>query len=143
VLDLGSGTPRHGVTASIPPSTAAVIALAKSWYALCTVAGDRPRPVSDVTQARTSRCVIASSGTAPNLGSTYSRNTISFRVRVLGRRLTVVAHHSSNQARNRTRPCAGSTQVPLSLAASISVRYRSASLRRVKLLARSRPVGSM
>jgi hypothetical protein len=43
----------------------------------------RPRPVSDVIQARTSRWVLASSGTAPNLGSTYSRNTISLRVRVL------------------------------------------------------------
>ena len=119
---MGSGTPRHGVTASIPPSTAAAIALAKSWYALYTVAGDRPRPVSEVTQARTSRWLIASSGTAPHLGSTYSRNTISLRARVFGRRLTVVAHHSSNQARKRTRPWAGSTQAPLSLAASTSVR---------------------
>jgi hypothetical protein len=86
---------------------------------------------------------MASKGTAPNRGRTYSRNTISLRVRVLGRRLTVVAHHSSNQAAKRTRPCAGSTQVPLSLAASISVRYFCASARRVKLLDRSRPVGSM
>jgi hypothetical protein len=70
--------------------------LANSWYALCTVAGARPLTVSDVTQARTSRWLIASKGTAPNLGRTYSRNTISLRVRVLGRRLTVMAHHSSN-----------------------------------------------
>jgi hypothetical protein len=54
--------------------------------------------------------VIASSGAAPNRGRTYSRNTISLRVRVLGRRLSVVAHHSSYQARKRTRSCAGSTQ---------------------------------
>jgi transposase len=57
-------------------------------------------------------------------------------------RPAVDAHHRSARSTNRVRPDRGSTQPPLSLAASFSSSHRSASTLRANTLPRIRPAGS-
>ena len=53
---------------------------------------------------------------------------------MLGRSAAVVANHRSAHSPNRSRPAAGSTHAPRSLAASFSVSHRSASTLRANTL---------
>ncbi len=66
----GSGTRRHGDRTMSPASTAASMALASNWYALWTVAGNRPDADRSATHWRTSSCSIDASERPANAGST-------------------------------------------------------------------------
>ncbi|MDP9070488.1 MAG: hypothetical protein M3N68_04245 [Actinomycetota bacterium] len=67
---LGSGTRRQGERAITPASTAAPIALPRSWYALRTVAGERPEAESSTTQLLTSSWPMSASRQLPKRGTT-------------------------------------------------------------------------